>query len=287
MSNAIMNLLKAESLLADSFVLTQVESFKNALNYRTDDNVVSFDDHFIFLQASIDKIQRIKLQDSVSKGTGAKYENELLSALEEIQDQVEKWTIKVIRFQGDIMRAKSDSDELRSAFESWYYLAALTVLQEAEIKLPAANIKSLASSEFSRLMNRTDVSLEALIEALKIEVKRLDGKRKMAKTKFDMGREQVNASWANVLPNALGISGTGPAFGVLSDGYEDDEDEVDGDEVAYVSKNGEVKSITSANTDTGALVETLQTKLAEADAANEISPLEGGVCTLTEISIPE
>src|ERR1019366_6245523 len=104
--------------------------------------VVSFDDHFLYLQNGIDHIKRIKLNDNIPALLGNKYENDLLTALEMILDDVEKWTVKVIRFQGDVMRAKSDSDELKAAFESWYLLAAMSVLSEADIKLPNTRIKN-------------------------------------------------------------------------------------------------------------------------------------------------
>lgn len=239
----IMDRLKGEVLLGGSHILTQIEGLKEGLQYKTDGTFVSFDDHFIFIQGEIDKIPRIALKDEIPAQQGGRYENELLSALEEIQDQVEKWTIKATRFLGDLNSAKSDVSELSSAFESWYFIAAVELLSTTELKLPNQNIKALAISEFNRLMNRSNLSVDAIIEAVKIELKRLDSKRKMARQKFEMGREQVNAAWANKLPESLGHFPDAPRFDLLQSGVIEDEPE---GIPAYVSRDGSVKSALTA-----------------------------------------
>jgi len=196
MSNAvsIMSRLQAEQLLADSYILTQVERLKAGMRYKSDDNYQSFDEHFLWLQNKIDEIPHIALKDSIPVTTASIYTNELISALEEIQDKVEKFTVKGVRFQGDLVTAKSAIDEMSATFEAWYVLAATDLLASTEIKLSATNVKALATSEFNRLMDRSNLAIDALIEAVKVEIKRLSSKAKMAAKKFEMGREQVNAA---------------------------------------------------------------------------------------------
>jgi hypothetical protein len=74
-----MDSLKAENLLRDSEILNMIERLKAGLRYKTDDTYVSFDDHFLTLQAQVDGIKRIQLADNVVPALGAVYENELLS----------------------------------------------------------------------------------------------------------------------------------------------------------------------------------------------------------------
>jgi hypothetical protein len=225
----ILQSLKGESLLGGSHILTQLGDLKSSLRYKTEGAFISFDDHFLFLQGKIEGIKRIALETNIPAKQANQYENELLSALEEILEDVQKWETKTIAFQGRLVRAKSDIDELAAAFESWYFLAAQDLLSRTEIKFPSTNIKSLATAEFNRLMDRSNISIDALVEAVKIELKRLDSKRKMARQKFEMGCKQVDAAWATRLPEGRGY-GNVPAFGVLKSGvvendYDDPEDE--------------------------------------------------------------
>lgn len=221
----IIERLQADSLLAGSNILTQVQKLQSGLNYKTDDKFVAFDEHFLYLQEQIDSIPRLKLSDVVTKTNAMQYENELFSGLEEILDAVEKWTVKTARFQGDLLTAKGEVEELRAAFESWYLLAAQEVLASTGGKLPATSLRQLALSEFSRLLDRSHFSIEALIEAVKIELKRLGSKARMAQQKFEMGREQVNSVWVSRLPELIGNSTAAPSMGVVNRDGDDEEEE--------------------------------------------------------------
>lgn len=243
-ASGILNRLKGDVLLAGSHILTQIETLKSGLQYGTDGKYVSFDDHFLFLQENIDKIKRISLADAVPTLQANQYENELLSALEEVLESAQKWETRAIAFQGRLQRAVADINELAAGFESWYYLAAVEVLEQQQIKFPTTNIKALATAEFNRLMDRSNLTISALVEAVKIEIKRLDSKRKMARQKFEMGCKQVDAAWATRLPESKGFGGAAPAFDVLKSGViEEDFDDAD-EPAAYVShKGGEKKDL--------------------------------------------
>ena len=221
MSQSIMDSLKAENLLKDSEILNMIERLKNGLRYKTDDTYVSFDDHFLSLQAQVDGIKRIQLADNVVPALGAVYENELLSHLEEIQDQVERISILIIRFQGEIARADADTKETAVAFEAWYTIAAKEFLATTAIKLPEATIKSLGKTEFTRLMSQSNLGLSSLSEALKILLRQLDGKKKLAQAKLQLGRDQINAAHFNRLPETMGVNPDRPRFNLIVD--EDEE----------------------------------------------------------------
>jgi len=212
-----MNLLQAENLLKGSALLDQIAELRHSLNYDSDEKLESFDDHFLSLQKQVDGIKKIKLLNSIPARQGGMYENELISGLEEINDSIELLTIKLIRFQGDLLKAAGAVEDLRASFEAWYTLAAQEVLAAEKVKLPAKHIDTLASSEFNRLMGSKSQSLAAIHEAVKIELRRLEGKKKMAKQKFDMGREQVNAAWGNKLMSDNGKNANSPQFRLLAD----------------------------------------------------------------------
>jgi hypothetical protein len=212
-----MDSLKAENLLRDSEILNMIERLKAGLRYKTDDTYVSFDDHFLTLQAQVDGIKRIQLADNVVPALGAVYENELLSHLEEIQDQVERISISIIRFQGDIARADADTKEIAVAFEAWYTIAAKEFISTTAIKLPEATLKSLGKTEFTRLMSQSNLGLSSLSEALKVLLRQLDGKKKLAQAKLQLGRDQINAAHFNRLPETMGVNPERPRFNLIVD----------------------------------------------------------------------
>ena len=235
-SVSVLNGLQAESLLKDSSLFKDIEELKAKLLYKTGDSFISFHDYYSELQSGIDSIPGITLAKAIPQQQETRYQNELLIALEEIQDRVEKATIAALQYQALLLRVKADITDLCRTFESWYYVAALEFLKDAGIKLPAQNVKALGTSEFNRLIDRSNLSIDTLLEALKVELKRLDSKRKTAKLKFDLGREQANAAYAKLLPEYQGIDLDSPVFQLLEPEVEEPEDEIP----AFVSHTGEI-----------------------------------------------
>jgi hypothetical protein len=219
-NNTVMSGLEAESLLKDSILLTRIEHIHGLLQAKSDGTNISLDDRYREIRAAISRIPGISLQASVPTKQGGRYQNELLLALEAIQDQVETLNHEAIHFQGQLLRIKADIEEISGSFKSWYFVAALEFLKQAGIKLPAQTVKDLALSEFNRLMNQSNLTVTNLIEALKVEMKRLDSKHKTAKLKFEMGREQANISYMP-LPESQG-TGMQPRFGLLQEVEEEE-----------------------------------------------------------------
>jgi predicted XRE-type DNA-binding protein len=243
-SISILNQLKAESLLGESDILKQIEELRDSMRYASTGDEVSFDDYFLFLQGDVDKISSIKLLDRIPSETESEYTNQLISLLESIQDDCERVEVRLIGFQGKVISAQSQVDELAVAFEAWFSLAATEVLQDAELKLAATQIRSIAKSEFNRLMDRSNLALATIIEALKVERSRVQNKKKMAQKKFELGKEQVNAAWTNKLPALLGINPNPPDLGLRS--RPDFEPEEPEDSVpAFISKKSMMGPMTN------------------------------------------
>jgi hypothetical protein len=221
---SILNQLKAEVLLENSYILTLITDLKTNLRTVSNSEEVGFDDYFLRLQGEVDTVGSIKLLDRVPEGNEGRYTNTLISYLEQIQDDCERVEVRLVSFQGRIMSAASRVEELATAFEAWFFLAAVEVLTRHDLKLPNTQVRAIAAAEFSRLMEHSNVALGALVEALKVERTRVTGKKKMAQKKFELGKEQVNAAWGNKLPGILGISPAGPIEDVYSSGVVDDEE---------------------------------------------------------------
>ncbi len=196
-----LNALKAENLMAGSYVLTQIDSLRADLRYRTDGETVSYDDYYLKLQTEIDALPRLKLETSISTGTENQYIMQLVKGLEEIFDDADRVVRRIIHYQSRLRNAVSRIGKLRAAFNAWYTLAAGESLEENGAKFPSNQLKDLASSEFSRLMENLDVEVESLLEAVKVQVEQIKQWKKTQQDKFNLGKDQANASWTSGLPN--------------------------------------------------------------------------------------
>ncbi len=233
--NSTMNLLKAENLMSGSYILTQIAELKASVSLPSDGKKLNFDDYFDYLQKEIDAIPRIELLTRVPNEQESNYTVQLIEALDELQERVTLVQNKVVAFQTRLVEVETAVKEVSGAFDAWYTLAVHEYLGSTDLKLPVATIKALSASEFSRLMGGTVIAISTLQVALKAEVTRLEGKRKMAQKKFELGREQVNASWANQLPEMVGISSAPGSMRILKGARPVVEDDVEGP-VSFVSK---------------------------------------------------
>jgi hypothetical protein len=80
-------------------------------------------------------------------------------------------------------------------------LAANALLKDLDdLKLPQQEIRKLGDAEFSRLMGALDVALTSLLEAVKIESTKVAQHKASQKEKYNLGKDQANASWTSTLP---------------------------------------------------------------------------------------
>jgi hypothetical protein len=192
--------LQADKILQGSFILKQIDDLKNNLRYRTDGTYLSFDDMWLSLEAQIDGCPKLKLETAVPTGTENQYIVKLVQILEQALDDTDRVGQKIIHFESKLKDANSQIKTLRGAFVVWYTLAAFEILSQRGITLPTTNLRPLAESEFARLMGGTVQTVESLLGAVKASIDRLKLHKKTQQEKFDLGKDQANASWTSSFP---------------------------------------------------------------------------------------
>lgn len=235
-ASQLFNAVKAEQLLAGSDLLKQIEDFRTELRYTTDGDVFSYDDYYSILQKQITALPHLTLQSEIAPNTENEYQVKLLTALDDIYTAIERISIKLAHFQSKIKTAESRADSLKASFVAWYCLALDDYLTAYDKKLTATTVANLASSEFERLMQGVNVDLSNLGAALKVQVEILNKRKKTAQDKFNLGKDQANASWTGrVLPSDRGIV-SDPSSRDLLEIQDEDQDEVP----AFVSKQPQI-----------------------------------------------
>jgi hypothetical protein len=220
-----MSALKAEELLKGSQLFDQIERLRGNVSYSTADGKLAFDDYFKELAESIDAIPKLRLEDDVAPGTETTYTIQLTQEVERIVDECDRIFRRLNQFEGKLREAERQVLNQKAEFVAWYMLAAATLLRDLDdIKLPQAEIRKLGEAEFSRLMHGLDVALATLLDAVKIETSRTTQHKATQKEKYNLGRDQANASWTSSLP-AFGNSFT-EERGEVSGVQELDEEEV-------------------------------------------------------------
>jgi hypothetical protein len=227
MSNAVsgvMNALRAEELLKGSQLFDQIEALCANLSYSTEEGKLAFDDYFKTLVDAIDAVPQLKLADDVAPGTETDYTIQLTNEVDRIIGECDRLFRRLNQFAGKLKEAERQVLSKKSEFVAWYMLAASALLKDLDdIKLPQAEVRRLGEAEFSRLAGSLDVALASLIEAVGIENDRVSQHKASQKEKYNLGRDQANASWTSSLP-ALGNAFTEDRGDVSGVQEMDDED---------------------------------------------------------------
>lgn len=221
--SGVMSALKAESLMKDSQLFEQIAQLRASVGYVTEDGKLGFDDYFKTLVAAIDAIPKLQLQDNVAPGTETDYTIQLTQAVEIIVDECDRVFRRLNQFEGKLRDAERQVNNKRAEFVAWYMLAAGLLLKDLDSKLPQTKIAALAEGEFSRLFSGLDVVLASLLDAIKIETKRVEQHKASQKEKYNLGKDQANASWTSSLP-AMGNAFTEDRGDVSAVQEMDDED---------------------------------------------------------------
>ena len=201
MSNsAIIEALKAETLLQDSYLFQMITQLKDSLRYKSDGELISFDDFFLKLENRVDSLSKLKLQPTVVPGTENQYIIQLATALETILDEAEREEQKVIHYEAKLKDAASQIKKLGAVFCVWYTLAAAEKINQFNLELSATHLRTLGEAEYSRLMENLDQSVLSLVTAVQTTKQRLKIHTKTQQTKFELGKDQSNASWTNTIP---------------------------------------------------------------------------------------
>lgn len=236
-ATGIMSQIRAESLLHGSDILTQISDLRSSLTMPSEGSRLNFDDYFLWLQRQIEAIPRIELLSVMPRRQESNYNIQLIEALDQVQERATVAYSKVLAFQTRLIEIDEAMKNISATFEAWYLLALEEHLTDIGLKLPLTNKKALASSEFNRLMGNAPVVLRSLQVAVKAEIAHLEGKKKMAREKFELGREQVNMSWMNQIPGNTGVSGDPGSLRLLREPVDEEEEEEAETEVpTFISK---------------------------------------------------
>ncbi len=222
--SGVMAALKAESLLADSQLFDQIKRLCADLQYNTGDGKLAFDDYFRTLVGAIDAIPKLELENDVSPGTETTYTIQLTQAAEQIIDECDRVSRRLNQFEGKLREAERKVNNQKAEFVAWYMVAGSKLIADLEdVKLPSAELRRLGEAEFSRLCGALDVALITLIDAVKIEVTKVSQHKAAQKEKYNLGKDQANASWTSTLPAFNGaVSSERPD--AIAAQVEDDED---------------------------------------------------------------
>jgi hypothetical protein len=198
--SGIIAALKAESLMEGSQLFGQIESLRTSIAYKSGEGVVGFDDYFKTLIDAIDAIPKLQLEDNVAPGAETTYTIQLTQEVERIVDECDRLFRRLNQFEGKLRDAERSVNNQKAEFVAWYMLAAGVILKDLESKLPQTKLADLAQAEFSRLIGGLDVILSSLLDAVKIETKRVEQHKSTQKEKYQLGKDQANASWTSSLP---------------------------------------------------------------------------------------
>jgi hypothetical protein len=240
---SIINSVKSENLLAGSVLLSQIDELRASLQYKSDGKLFGYDDYYLVLQKQIEGISRINLESEIAPHTESQYQVQLIIALEAVFDDCERVMTKLLHFQSKLLVAQERMETLKASFVAWYALAAQQHLSAYDIDLGKTVIADLAKAEFERLIGGLDVEVSSLIQAVQVQVKTVNKRKQTAQEKFNLGKDQANAVWTgSLLPSNIGNNSDEGGRELL----EEDEEEVEEDVPAFVSKGPKIASTPEA-----------------------------------------
>jgi len=196
----VMEALKAESLFPGSHILAYIERLARELSCQSDGTAISYEDMYASLAARVDALPKLSLDLSVPTGAEVQYSIQLLHAMEQVADDCEAASHLVSTFESRIRDAVGKLKRVHGEFGAWYALAAQERLSGTEVRLSAPQLKQLADSEFSRLTGCLDITMESMLNAVKLLRGEIKEHKKTQMDKYSMGKDQVNASWTSHMP---------------------------------------------------------------------------------------
>jgi hypothetical protein len=199
-SSLLLETLRAEGLLRESYILECIGELVKGLSYASEGEAVSYEDMYARLALEADALPKLSLDLDISPGTESRYSIQLTQGMEQVVDRCDQALRKAILFESRVKDAASRLRKVRGEFGAWYCLAATERLAQAESRLPSLQVKQLSDSEFSRLSGGLDVAMDSLLSAVKALKAEITEHKKAQMAKYNMGKDQVNASWTSHMP---------------------------------------------------------------------------------------
>jgi len=199
-NSLLLETLRAEGLLRESYILECIGELVRGLSYASEGEAVSYEDMYARLALEADGLPKLSLDLDISPGTESRYSIQLTQGMEQVVDRCDQALRKAILFESRVKDAASRLRKVRGEFGAWYCLAATERLAQAESRLPSLQVKQLSDSEFSRLSGGLDVAMDSLLSAVKALKAEITEHKKAQMAKYNMGKDQVNASWTSHMP---------------------------------------------------------------------------------------
>ena len=220
---------RAETLLRNSHILEHVSKLTAELSYKSDGEAVSYEDMYTKLAIEVDALQKLRLALDVAPGTESQYSVQLTMGMEQVADECERVFRHVVKFESKVRDAVGRLKRMHGEFCAWYTLALQHRMgpDGCNVRLSAVQAKQLADSEFSRLTSDLDITLDSLLNVIKLLKLEVKEHKKTQIDKYGMGKDQVNASWTSHMPTFNGgesIIRTDP--GARLESQELDEEEI-------------------------------------------------------------
>jgi hypothetical protein len=206
-TESIINQLKAETVLHGSWLLDEIKRFSSGITYADGDEVVSYKTFYNQLLNEVNDLPSLSLQPVIAPGTSRAYLIDLTSGLENVLDHIEVSLNKVLFFHSKVKSATSAIKNLRDTFKAWYLIGLQEDLKRMEIKLSNKSLEALSDSEFTRMLGESGSDLEALDMALVLLADRLKSRKKLSQEKYNIGKDQANASLLPLLGQAGYLDG--------------------------------------------------------------------------------
>lgn len=200
----ILSQLKAEILLSGSWILDDIKKFSEGLTYPDGDHVVPYREFFQSLLTDVEALSQIQLLPVVPSGASRAYLIDLTGSLEKVMDEIEIVLNKVLFFQSKVKSGNTGIKNLRDTFKAWYLIGLQGELKRFDIKLSNKALEALCDSEFTRMLGDVGSDLEALDQALSLLADRLKARKKLAMEKYNLGKDQANASLIPMLGSQAG-----------------------------------------------------------------------------------
>lgn len=200
---SILRSIQADNLLKDLPLLTMLKGLRGLMVYREK----SFSDYFDVLQGEVSQLGHLQLRADVDPMTASSYLVDLAMGYERTLDDINRVTIEAQVFLGRLRVVHNKAITLKAPFMALWSIGAAEVLAASStVKITATDLKALAASEFTGLVDEADLELAGMIEAMDLTIENLKNLRKLAQDKYAIGKDQVNAALSALDFEDKGIS---------------------------------------------------------------------------------
>ncbi len=205
---SILNELQPEVMFQGLRILPQIEAIQGL--YRGGDSPENgFERRFHEIQQEVGKVPHLSLDQHIVPGQESRYQLDLAISLEQVLDGNQRVLVQALAFLSRCNSLKLRIAQSKEVFTAFWTLGAQDKIQERGIKgVTNPTLKALAGHEFSCLIQDVDAEVDGITEAMELIVTSLKAQAKLAREKYDMGKDQVNSALASEAQGSHALGGT-------------------------------------------------------------------------------